>query len=84
MNMSLIAFFPVQPVYRTDCELDTVKAYRMKLTLQEIYRYPRVIAEMGLKDWIQWGLRCRLEPMEEVAKMLKTIIKESSSGLNQT
>ncbi|WP_335871508.1 ISL3 family transposase [Bacillus sp. 2205SS5-2] len=54
-----------------DCELDTAKSYRMKLTLQEIYRYPGVIAKMALKDWIQWGLRCRLEPMVEVAKMIK-------------
>lgn len=38
-----------------DCELDTAKAYRMKPTLQKIYRYPRAIAEMALKDWIQWG-----------------------------
>ncbi len=49
----------------------TAKAYRMKLTLQEIYRYPGVIPKMALKDWIQWGLRCRLEPMVEVTKMIK-------------
>jgi transposase len=54
-----------------DCELDTAKAYRMRLVLQEIYRYPASIAPMVLKDWIQWGLRCRLEPMVEVAKMLQ-------------
>jgi transposase len=54
-----------------DCDLDTTKAYRMRLTLQEIYRYPATIAQMALKDWIQWGLRCRLEPMIEVAKMIQ-------------
>ncbi|MFD3259207.1 transposase [Paenibacillus lentus] len=27
---------------------------------------------MVLKDWIQWGLRCRLTPMIEVAKMLQS------------
>lgn len=26
---------------------------------------------MVLKDWISWGLRYRLEPMVEVAKMLQ-------------
>jgi transposase len=69
-----------------DCDLDTAKAYRMKITLQEIYRYPAVIGEMALKDWIQWGLRCRLEPMVEVAKMIKKhydgIIQWFKSNLN--
>jgi transposase len=54
-----------------DCDLDTAKAYRMRLILQEIYRYPATIAPMVLKDWIQWGLRCRLTPMVEVAQMLQ-------------
>jgi transposase len=53
-----------------DCEMDTAKAYRMRICLQEIYRYPATIAPMVLKDWIQWGLRCRLEPLVGVAKML--------------
>nr|WP_267908665.1 transposase [Paenibacillus alkalitolerans] len=54
-----------------DCDLDTAKAYRMRLILQEVYRYPASIAPMVLQDWIQWGLRCRLTPMVEVAKMLQ-------------
>lgn len=54
-----------------DCDLDTAKAYRMRLILQEIYRYPASIAPAVLQDWIQWGLRCRLTPMVEVAKMLQ-------------
>jgi hypothetical protein len=37
-----------------DCDLDTAKAYRMRLILQEIYRYPVTIAPMVLQDWIQW------------------------------
>jgi transposase len=69
-----------------DCNLDTAKAYRMRLTMQEIYQYPREIAPMVLQDWIQWGLRCRLEPMVVVAKMIKThyngIIQWFSSKLN--
>lgn len=69
-----------------DCNLDTAKAYRMRLTMQEIYQYPREIAPMVLQDWIQWGLRCRLEPMVDVAKMIKThyngIIQWFSSKLN--
>lgn len=69
-----------------DCELDTAKAYRMRLILQEIYRYPAVIAPDVMKDWISWGLRCRLEPMVEVAKMLKNhydgVVRWFTSKLN--
>lgn len=69
-----------------DCDLDTAKAYRMRLILQEIYRYPAAIAPMVLKDWIQWGLRCRLEPMVEVAKMLQKhydgVVRWFTSQLN--
>lgn len=69
-----------------DCDLDTAKAYRMRLILQEIYKYPPSIAPDVLKDWIQWGLRCRLEPMAEVAKMLQKhydgVIRWFKSKLN--
>jgi len=69
-----------------DCELDTAKAYRMRLILQEAYRYPASIAPSVMKDWISWGLRCRLEPMVEVAKMLKRhydgVVRWFTSNLN--
>lgn len=54
-----------------DCELETAKAYRMRLILQKIYQYPTDLAPLVLEEWIHWGLRCKLEPMVEVAKMLK-------------
>jgi transposase len=69
-----------------DCELDTAKAYRMRLILQEIYNYPATIAPDVMRDWIHWGLRCRLQPMVEVAKMLLKhfdgVIRWFESGLN--
>lgn len=69
-----------------DCELDTAKAYRMRLILQEVFRYPASIAPAVMKDWIDWGLRCRLEPMVEVAKMLKShydgVVRWFTSKLN--
>lgn len=65
-----------------DCDLDTAKAYRMRLILQEIYRYPAAIASMVLKDWIQWGLRCRLEPMVDVAKMLQNHYEDLAKNVN--
>lgn len=69
-----------------DCELDTAKAYRMRLILQEVFRYPASIAPDVMKDWINWGLRCRMEPMAEVAKMLQShfdgVVRWFSSKLN--
>lgn len=69
-----------------DCNLDTAKAYRMRISFQEIFQYPPEIAPMVLNDWIQWGLRCRLEPMVEVSKMIKAhyngIIQWFTSKLN--
>lgn len=69
-----------------DCELDTAKAYRMRLILQEVFRYPASIAPDVMKDWINWGLRCRLEPMVEVAKMLQShydgVVRWFTSKLN--
>lgn len=69
-----------------DCDLDTAKAYRMKISLQEIFRYPAVIAPMVLKDWIQWGLRCQLSPMVDVAKMINKhydgVVRWFTSKLN--
>lgn len=53
-----------------DCELDTMKAYRMRIILQEAFKYPATIGPDVLKDWIGWGLRCQLKPMVEAAKTL--------------
>jgi transposase len=54
--------------------------------MQEIYRYPAIIAPAVLKDWIGWGLRCRLEPIVEVAKILQShydgVIQWFKSKLN--
>jgi transposase len=66
-----------------DCELQTTKAYRMKICLQELFRYPTSIAPMVLQDWIQWGLRCRLEPMVEVTSRLNNGLLEGVNSLIQ-
>ncbi|WLR41855.1 hypothetical protein LC087_13530 [Bacillus carboniphilus] len=49
----------------------------MRIIFQEIFQYPREIAPMVLNDWIDWGLRCRLQPMVDVSK---TIMTELSGG----
>lgn len=69
-----------------DCDLDTAKAYRMRISFQELFQYPADLAPMALNDWIQWGLRCRLEPMVEAAKTVKAhydgIVQWFTSKLN--
>ena len=69
-----------------DCNLDTAKAYRMKISFQQIFQYPSEIAPIVLNDWVQWGLRCRLQPMVEVSKMVKShydgIVQWFTSKLN--
>lgn len=58
----------------------------MRLVLQEVFRYPASIAPAVMKDWIDWGMRCRLEPMVDVAKMLKKhydgVVRWFTSNLN--
>lgn len=58
----------------------------MKVCFQEVFRYPALIAPMVLQDWIGWGLRCRLDPMVEVAQMIqkhyKGIVQWFTSQLN--
>ncbi len=53
--------------------LKTARAYRIKLTLQDIYTEARSkkAAEILLKKWYGWAVRSRLEPVKEFAKTVK-------------
>ncbi|MDD4238607.1 MAG: transposase [Desulfotomaculaceae bacterium] len=53
--------------------LKTAKAYRMKLTLQDIYNTAadRTEAMTQLHKFYTWGVRCKLEPVKDFAKTLK-------------
>ena len=53
--------------------LKTVRAYRLKLALQDIYRHStnREIAELHLKKWYSWAIRSRLEPIRDFARVIK-------------
>jgi transposase len=66
--------------------LKTARAYRFKLSLQEIYRdcsYEEAIEQ--IKKLIGWGQRSRLEPLKAFAKTLKThfdgVLRYFKSGL---
>jgi transposase len=54
--------------------LKSHRAYRIKESLREIFRlaHPREEAEALLTRWYGWARRCRLEPMEDFAKTVKT------------
>lgn len=50
----------------------TGKAYRLKLTLQEVYESTdKTEAIKRLQKWYNWAIRCRLDPIKEVAKSIK-------------
>ena len=53
--------------------LKTAKAYRIKLTLQDIYNTAtdRTDAMIQLHKFYTWGVRCRLGPVVDFAKTLK-------------
>jgi transposase len=55
-----------------DMNLKTVRAYNLKLSLQEFWSInERLLAEDYLKKWYFWATYSRLEPMIEVAKTIK-------------
>jgi transposase len=59
--------------------LQTGKAYRLKVLLQEILDAGRVLSyvegKAELQGWLRWALRCRIVEMIEVAKMIRRHIE---------
>jgi len=53
--------------------LKTTRAYRIKLSLQDIYNNAndRDKAEIMLKFWYSWAIRSRLDPVRKFAKTVK-------------
>jgi transposase len=52
--------------------LKTGRAWRMRLAFQEIYKQPnRDWAELVLDRWLGWARRCRLAPMQQVARSIE-------------
>ena len=52
-------------------KLKTGRAYRMKLTFQELFTYDKETALEELKKWYAWAARSRLEPIKAFAATLK-------------
>ena len=55
--------------------LQTGKAYRLKILLQEILaarrEMPYEAGKSALKGWLRWALRCRIPEIVEVAQMIR-------------
>lgn len=51
----------------------TGRAYRIKLTLQDVYRFQGTAqqAETEYKKWRNWAMRSQLDPVKSVAKTIK-------------
>lgn len=54
-----------------DGHLQTGKAYRLKLSLQELWTQPHILADVYLREWMGWARRSQLKPMMELSKTLK-------------
>jgi transposase len=54
-----------------DSNLQTGKAYRLKLALQDLWSIRHVFADMYLREWIGWATRSQLVPMIHLAKTIK-------------
>ena len=57
--------------------LKTPRAWRLKMALREVFTHARehndaTIASAGLKAWLSWARRSRLEPFKRLATTLKT------------
>lgn len=54
-----------------DMDLDTGRAYRMKLSLQNMFTRSSIISELYFNEWYNWTIRSQLEPMIKLAQSLK-------------
>ena len=54
-----------------DSNLQTGRAYRLKLALQDLWSVRHIFADMYLKEWLGWATRSQLDPMVSVAKTIK-------------
>lgn len=54
-----------------DSNLQTGRAYRLKLAMQEFWTTPHIFADVYLREWMVWALRSQLTPMVELAKTIK-------------
>lgn len=65
--------------------LKTVRAYHLRLSLRELWNQKDADAETFLQRWYAWAIRSRLEPMVELARMVRRhwdgILRSITTGL---
>lgn len=54
-----------------DTHLKTAKAYRLKLSIQDLWKKSRSLAPIYFQEWYHWAVRSQLEPMKKAAQTLK-------------
>jgi transposase len=54
-----------------DMDLATGRAYRMKLSLQNMFTRTYMISEIYFDEWYNWAIRSQLDPMIKLAQSLK-------------
>lgn len=54
-----------------DSNLQTGRAYRLKLAFQEFWTTQHIFADVFLAEWLGWATRSQLKPMINVAKTIK-------------
>ena len=56
-----------------DMRLKTMRAYNIKLSLRDLWNFKdSLLAEDWLKRWYFWATHCRLTPVIEIAKTIKS------------
>ncbi|MEB3100586.1 ISL3 family transposase [Ferviditalea candida] len=54
-----------------DSNLQTGRAYRLKLAMQDFWSTPHIFADVYLREWIGWATRSQFPPMVSLAKTIK-------------
>jgi transposase len=54
-----------------DSNLKTGRAYRLKLALQDLWTTPHLLADVYLREWMNWAKRSQLQPLIDLAKSIK-------------
>lgn len=54
-----------------DSNLQTGRAYRLRLALQDLWTTRHILADVYLREWIGWATRSKLAPMVKLAKTIK-------------
>lgn len=54
-----------------DTNLKTARAYRIKLSLQDMWTKSNLFASFYFNEWYNWAIRSQLEPIVKVAKTLR-------------